>query len=976
MRKNLFRKVVVALLVFVVAFTSTMPSNAFAMSLGKRAGGFKLNFAKTLPNDNGATAKKLLYGDDDTEYALGAAAHFALFASDLNVYATQDCEGRAAADELYLTSIYGDYADYKFSGLMTTGVLESDTATIICNNSISKRFGRFINPDCGGGRAFVTSTDVTKFENVYGNTAQLEANTYKVAPNSIIDFPAEMAYLQETSQLFRSIGAGESKITESDGNVDCVFTGTDSKLNVFTISETEWKKMASVTKNFVFDISVPDNSYIIFNVGGKDITVFGRLKESITLNTKKIEQDKDKPEAVKNCLILFNFYEAESIKISNGTVGNLLAPLAEIESMQVGSHNNGQVVGRKITLSNEQGPFGFTMPKSYIPKPAYTAHYMYYDVNGEMKEMSSELYNIFIGRENAPNAADDKFEDAYQAGNNIKAVGDNTEIDEAIEAFKSITGMELFAKQYENGCPIRFAVYEDGTNWNNAKTGNTLLTPETYSKMTRKPDISWGEQYDFDKSNVYFIMYPTAKVTVDVSWDDKLNKSGRRPDDFEVTLIENIPNAENTAKDAKEQDEQELLENETTKETDDILDPELNKKITYEKYSDGFVYYIPLFGKQADSKGQDSDYTYGTTVGKFGEDGLFDIDYEVPEYYKDVTVTRVDKNGSTPVDEEGVVAQFHIVLRGEYKAQFFIIDENGNRKEVLKENFYNANNDDYDTFRGYGNTGKLPGLTSEEFDSYFEPNANRKDYAVLWKDISDGKYYEMNKSGSTYEFDYEDVVFEANVRRAETLTNHPWLFTHVISYHESHYIPGNMIWKRLEMDHMEYPEAGGFTFIQKNDKTDYSYDTTKAGKYDDEKFLMLTFAFGVDCTRAKATKVTVAKDGFGDQGTIIYTAEKLDTEADGGCEFTFQPMKDFDALSIAEMVPKDYYISDYEGLRQFSLALPVDVYETENLFFTVYYYDENGQESVWFNYVLNLESNPMWTVVKEPVNVGPTAQMN
>ena len=979
MKKKLFRKVVVAVLVFVVAFSSTMPSNAFALTLGKRAGGFKLNFAKTLPNDNGATAKKLLYGDDDTEYALGAAAHFALFASDLNIYANADCEGRAAADELYLTSMYSDYDNYSFSGLTKTGDVDSNVAAIICNNSERKRFGKFIDPACGAGLSFVTSNDVTTFENVYGHADQIEARTYKVAANSIIDFSAELKYLQETSKLFCTLTNGETSITNSYGNAVCKFVGTDTKLNVFDISDEEWNDINTLN-GLSFQVLVPDNSYVIFNVGGTDISVLGKLKNTFELKDgEHINQKKDinnsNDNSYKNCYILFNFYEATSVQINGGTIGNTLAPFAEIETVAGQGHNNGQLIGKDIVLANEQGAFGFTLPKSYLPKQAYTAHYMYYDANGEMKEMPADLYKIFIGRDNAPDAANDQFEDAYQAGNNIKAVGDNTEIDEAIEVFRSATGMELFAKQYENGCPIRFAVYEDGTNWNNAKTGNTLLDPDSYSKMTRKDDISWGEQYDFDKSNVYFIMYPTAKVTVDVSWDDKLNKSGRRPDDFEVKLIENVPDAENTAKEAKDKDEQELLENETTKKTDDILDPELNKEITYEKYSDGFVYYIPLFGKQADAEGQDSVYTYGTTVGKFGENGLFDITYDVPEYYKDVTVTRVDKNGSEPVDDDGVVAQFHIVLRGEYKAQFFIIDEYGERKEVMKENFYDSNKDTYDTFRGYGNTGKLPNLTSEEYDSYFAPNVNRTDYAIVWKDISNGKFYKMNNSSSTYEFDYEDVVFEANVRRAETLTNHPWLYTYIISYMNSNFVPGSAIWQRLEMDEAEVPEEGGYTFIQKDDTTDYSYATTKAGKYDDDKFLMLSFAFGVDYSRASATKVVVSKDGFGEQGTVIYTADKLATTAEGGCEFSFRPMNGKDSMDIIDMVPEDHYVSEYEGLRMFRLVLPLEVYESQNLYFTVYYYDENDQESVWFNYVLNLDTNPMWTIVKDPKGSDPAAQI-
>ena len=953
MKKKLFRKVIVAVLVFVVAFTSAIPNNAYAMTLGRGRGGFRINFYKTLPDDNGATAKKLLSGDDDTEYALGAAAYFALFASELNIIPNADCEGRAAADELYVTPLEtNEYKEMGVKGLTTFGVADDAVATIICNNSISKRFGKNIPVNYSKDHIFVTSTDVTTFEGVYGDSAKkIDAATYKVSPNSIIDFPTEMTYLQETSMLFTSLEAAETDISESHGNVNCTFTGTDTKLNVFNITAEQWTKMVSSNN---IDVKVPEDSYVIFNIGGESIVFSGGVKNNLRLNGQSIQQSAD-----ENCLVLFNFFEATTVEIDNGTVGNVLAPLAEISNIHPYGHNNGQLIALKIEISNEQGAFGFTMPKSFLPVSAYTVHYVYYDADGELHEIPAALYDEFIGRSSAPNAATDDISSAYKPNDTIQAIDGAAAINSACAVFRLTDGMSIYDTLYDLDFPIQFAVYEDGKSWNDAKTGNDLLNPETYSAMTRKSDIGWTSTYTFARSNVYFVMYPMGKVTIDVSWDDKLNKSNRRPDDFYVALVENVPDAGASTKTAKEKNKQELLENTSTNFS--TFDAEVNKDIIFEKYSDTFEYYVPLFGKQPNSNGKDSEYSYGTTADKFGENGLFNIAFEVPEDYADVTVTRVDKNGTTAVDDNGVVAQFHIVLRGEYKAVFYIVDPDTNqRTEVYKDNFYTSG--DYAKFRGYATTDVMPSLTNDEITKALANKNIDPVYTVTWKDIKTGRNYEA--SADEYEFDYEDVIFETTVRRAELMSNSPWLYVHIIRYMDSYYVPGKMLWKRLDMDGTTDPTKNGFGFIQKTDgqtTTDYSYESLKKGDYDDDEFFMFSFVYGIDTDRAVATRATVSTEGFGSDAEIFYEAEKMGVN-DGGMTDTFLGMKGGSSLDIHKILEEDNYCQDYDGMRYFRLALPADEFVDKNLYFTVYYIDEDGQESVWFYYFFDMDNNKYWTI--------------
>lgn len=943
--KKVLKKVISAFLVAMVTVTSILPKSVSAKELPK--------------DDNGKTAKELVYGQDtSTEYVLGTAAYFALFGENVTIAPLADCVGRVAAEEFVMMSKNSQTGEkflgnYGFSCEMPSGISNTGAASVICNNTVSKLFGNNINPDYDGHNSVFVVAEGTEI--IGGNNdderKKIIDRTYVVTKNSLINFSEEMELLTEVSESFTSLVNGTPE--KKNSGYEIVLKGTDSKLNCFSLDASDF-----ISGLYSFTIDIPDDSYAVINISGSSFTFTPNLSWSFKdKNGKQISQDDP-----INRNILLNFYEATEISLLGPSRGCILAPKATITDDGTNSHNAGQIIAKSMTICHEQGAFGFTMPKSFLPKSAYTAHYVYYDVDGELNEIPADLYDIFIGRKSAPDAAIDNISVAYQPDDKLQAVeAGSNEITSARSVFSDTDGMEVYDTLYGLGFPIKFAVYEDGAAWNKAKTGNDLLNPDTYSAMTRKSDIDWTASYTFTKSNVYFVMYPMGKVTIDVSWDDKLDKSDRRPDEFYVSLVENVPNAGNTTKTVKEKNEQELLVNNSTIYYD--ADAEVGKDVVYEKYFDTFEYYVPLFGKQPDSKGQDSDYVYGTTVDKFGLNGLFDINYSVPEYYEDVTVTRVDKNGNEAITSNGIVAQFHIVLRGKYIAQFFIVDEYGNREEVYKTNFYNDTNDDYDSYRGYATTPKLPNLTSDEFDYCFGVNLSRTGYSVAWRDISTGKLYPLNNS--KYSFDYEDVVFEATVTRTETLTDHPWLYTYIINYHGNNYIPGKVIPDRLEADGTTDPAKGGYTFIQKDDTTDYSYETLKAGEYDNTSFILMSFAFGVAKDMAAATKVTVATDGFGENGNIIYTAEKLAKSADYGCMDSFRPMSFMKPLTVKDMIPDDHYIDEYDGMRCFSLALPADAFDAKNLYFTVYYYDENGRESVWFSYAVNMEKNNMWTISKE-----------
>lgn len=962
MKKSVRRKVCTAFLTLVVAISSVMPCGALAGTVGtasaKDTGFAGISFIRTINSKE--TEKELLYGGDSTEYALGVAAHFALFGKEVNIYPAADCIGRIAADEFFVSSMEGyggENREYGIKGELTSGKSIGGAATIICNNSAQKSFGLRVAPEYNGHtHLFVVSNDVTRFEaapSVPHNAAKIEKNTYKTAKNALINFDGEMENLVSVSALF----AANSNGTVNVQNSKITLVGKDSRVNFFKV---DGNALANV---YDFTMDVPKGSFVVINVSGKNVTFPENLSWAIHYgkNTNQVG-DMD----YNNCYFLFNFYEAEKVTLVGPSRGSILAPNAVVSDAGAGYHNAGQIVAKKVSVKHEQGAFGFLMPKSYLPAKAYTVHYVYYDATGTLKELPSELYNVFIGKNASPDAEKDNIASAYKKGDSVQAVNDS-KVQPALSGFGKKDDLKLFYNQFSNGCDIRFAVYEDGKTWSQSVKGSALTNPETYAGLTRKADIAWDETYNFGESNVYFVMYPTAKVKVDVRFDDKHNKSGKRPEEFNVALVENVPNGTGntfTLGRVDKKDSQNLLSNASV--ADKKYDTELKKEIEYDLFRDGYEFCVPLFGSQMNTNGQNSGRVYGATADKFGTDGIFDIRYQVPEEYSDVTVERVEKKDAL-VDENGYVAVFHIVLRGEYKAQFFLVDENGDRTEIFKENFFNA--DDYEKFRGLSETEPLPALSSDELSDTFGFDLNRKDYTITWKDVATGKFYSAGDKKSIYSFDYEDVVFEATLRRNETMTNHPWLFTGIIDYRNDCFIPGRVLWQRLEMDNAIKPEDNGYTFIQKNSRTNYSYETLKNHEYDDEKFFMLSFAFGVDTDRAKATRVTVSDNGYGSDSNIFYEAKKEDTvEGTNGFSKTFRIMSGDKAMSIDEMIPEDYYINDYDGMRYFRLVLPAEKYEGKNLYFTVFYYDENGQESVWFNYTLNLEENPMWELKRGPKN--------
>ena len=121
-------------------------------------------------------------------------------------------------------------------------------------------------------------------------------------------------------------------------------TGTNPEVNVFYLDQADLSGIHTI------ELDVPDNSAVIINVSGTDITFssfgFGTIGECKGGGTECHQ-------------IIWNLYEAETVTISGvGMQGTVLAPLAAVDFSN--GMIDGQLIVRSLTGSGEHHPYMFT----------------------------------------------------------------------------------------------------------------------------------------------------------------------------------------------------------------------------------------------------------------------------------------------------------------------------------------------------------------------------------------------------------------------------------------------------------------------------------------------------------------------------------------------------------------------------------------------------------------------------------------
>jgi choice-of-anchor A domain-containing protein len=177
-----------------------------------------------------------------------------------------------------------------------------------------------------------------------------ETVTYRsltVGASLPFNFSVEQTYLQDMSTFWGHLPEnGTSEIKPGE----IILTGSDSKLNIFSIAASDIKR------NIGFKINVPEESTILVNISGTNAKMrnFGFYFNGIEGNK---DGDDDNGDGIPDflfpdSLILYNFFEATSLMIAGIEVhGSILAPWAD--TLFCNGHIEGNLIAKSLFGTGE-----------------------------------------------------------------------------------------------------------------------------------------------------------------------------------------------------------------------------------------------------------------------------------------------------------------------------------------------------------------------------------------------------------------------------------------------------------------------------------------------------------------------------------------------------------------------------------------------------------------------------------------------
>jgi len=275
----------------ILDFVSCTPSGVYNPTTGIwNAGTINANDSALL-----AIKVKVHYANSTSStYDFGAASDFNLFVIDTLVQPSSDAEGKVAV---------GGYADLRKYSVGDKLPANSGNVLVV-GNHLTFISGRVYN-----GKAlykdYITST--TAFTADDG-----------IFQDSVINFVDAKNHLENLSHQISNLAETDS-ISFEWGNI--ILNGTDAEQNVFFVDAS----MIKVANNFT--INVPANSLAIVNVRGHKVEWSGGFDVQGTSHNK----------------VLINFYEADTVKVSNiNIIGAVLAPKAILD------FPNGLITGQVV----------------------------------------------------------------------------------------------------------------------------------------------------------------------------------------------------------------------------------------------------------------------------------------------------------------------------------------------------------------------------------------------------------------------------------------------------------------------------------------------------------------------------------------------------------------------------------------------------------------------------------------------------
>lgn len=241
---------------------------------------------------------------------------------------SSDVEGRLAVGGRASISSYGI--------AQAGGVDFGDTYTLVVGGHLNASNGQLFQGSALAGSALIANNFNA-------------AITYSGAGQPTLDFAREAARLTTLSNVL-SLRTANGAAQSQYGAL--TLTGTDSALNIFTITA------ADLSNKHSFVLNAPAGSSALINVTGSAVSL---LNQGFTLN------------GIDRGDVLFNFIDATSLSLQGiGFQGSVLAPKATI------AFNNGQLNGLIIGnefLGNGQinhAPYtgGLLTQTAAVPEPA------------------------------------------------------------------------------------------------------------------------------------------------------------------------------------------------------------------------------------------------------------------------------------------------------------------------------------------------------------------------------------------------------------------------------------------------------------------------------------------------------------------------------------------------------------------------------------------------------------------------------
>ncbi len=356
------------------------------------------------PIVQGASTVEDVIDNANNEYALGIASQFCVFLEgDFKVYQS-DAEGRVAVAGDFYSHTHSDWG-YKYS--IGKGDFDNDTSLEVLVDDTG--FAHFI---LGGSvkHGYLDDTyhhkdhyEVTdgqveyKIVNINKNPNEVDTSTLgfpeqtsgayrevdlsQVYPAKLFDFTEQFTMLKNRSEKLSNISAKGTLSEPSDNSItfDASAYGDTAECVYFNLSEEEWEKVKKVkTIHFTNIPLLPtprpvvnndgtagtwEYAYIVINVDGKNIELADMSNAQgiklTTINgvpasaTNDAERKNNQPGVTS---LLYNFHEAETLKIGNNFQGTILAPNAHVTDNTTTENSDGTVnsdeeVGKQGHLS-------------------------------------------------------------------------------------------------------------------------------------------------------------------------------------------------------------------------------------------------------------------------------------------------------------------------------------------------------------------------------------------------------------------------------------------------------------------------------------------------------------------------------------------------------------------------------------------------------------------------------------------------